>query len=104
MLLYRFDESSERRKTLGYSKQKLDSISFSHINYYNSSCLFMCKAIMRQLYGCTIVANGRRAIVETIELDLDFLVRTFPAAIVHTIEPASEALRLKAMDICSNNP
>jgi hypothetical protein len=60
-------------KTLGYSKQKLGSISFSGINYYSSFCLFVYKAIIEQLERRTLVVSRQKTFVETIEPSGDAL-------------------------------
>ena len=92
---------------------------FSNVTFFVLSasmtvCRWMCsyrtcEAVRRQLGLDFLVAVGRRAIVETIEPVWNQFfcpdnwavcwpgcstVRTFPAAIVHTIEPASDALWL----------
>jgi hypothetical protein len=75
------------------------SVTGSRINCYNFFRVFMCRAIMRQLSGRSVVSAGRRAVELTTPLvwkqfNLDSLVATNRTAIVATIEPASDVLSL----------
>lgn len=67
----------------------------SGINCCNFFCLFVCNAIVMAPDIGTLVATGRKAIVETIQPVSDPLVQTKNSAVAQTIGSVREILRVK---------